>query len=33
MIRSGGMVEYVNTLNKSLENNYQGFKIEKGAKA
>jgi hypothetical protein len=26
------MVAYVETLNKSVENDFQGFKVEKGAK-
>ncbi|KJY00478.1 cyclopentanone 1,2-monooxygenase like protein [Zymoseptoria brevis] len=30
---SGGMVEYVDSLHKSLENDYQGWKIQKETKA
>ena len=29
--RAGGMPEYVDSLNKSLENNFQGWKIEEKA--
>lgn len=29
--RAGGMVEYLDSLDKSLENNYQGWRVEKGA--